>query len=73
MRDEVAGTTILVNMSGRGQGRQPDDGRSRIMTGAVETALRARIDAGGAWFLRHGRVYDWLDTVRAVAAAGADD
>ena len=45
------------------------------MTGAVETALRARIDAGGKClvpYITGGLGDDWLDTVRAVAAAGAD-
>ena len=45
------------------------------MTGAVETALRARIDAGGKCLVPYvtgGLGDDWLDTVRAVAAAGAD-
>ena len=45
------------------------------MTGAVETALRARIDAGGKClvpYITGGLGDDWLDTVRAVAAAGAE-
>ena len=40
------------------------------MTGAVETALRARIDAGGKCLVPYvtgGLGDDWLDTVRAVA------
>lgn len=45
------------------------------MSGAIETALRSRIDAGGKCLVPYvtgGLGDDWLDTVRAVAAAGAD-
>lgn len=45
------------------------------MTGALETALRARRDAGGKClvpYLTGGLGDDWLETVQAVADAGAD-
>lgn len=45
------------------------------MTGAIETALRARRDAGGKClvpYLSGGLGDDWVQTLRAVAAAGAD-
>ncbi len=45
------------------------------MTGVLEAALRSRRDAGGAClvpYLTGGLGDDWIETVRAVAAAGAD-
>ena len=45
------------------------------MTGALETALRARRDAGGKClvpYLTGGLGPDWLETMQAVAVAGAD-
>ncbi len=45
------------------------------MIGSVEQALRARRDAGGSCLVPYvtgGLGDDWLDTARAVAAAGAD-
>lgn len=45
------------------------------MTGALETALRARIDGGGKClvpYLTGGLGDDWLETMQAVADAGAD-
>ncbi|MEM8707352.1 MAG: tryptophan synthase subunit alpha [Actinomycetota bacterium] len=45
------------------------------MSGAIEAALRSRIDGGGKCLVPYvtgGLGDDWLDTVRAVAAAGAD-
>ena len=45
------------------------------MTGALETALRGRRDGGGKClvpYLTGGLGDDWLDTLRAVADAGAD-
>jgi len=45
------------------------------MTGALEAALRNRLDGGGKClvpYLTGGLGDDWLDTVRAVADAGAD-
>ena len=47
----------------------------RAEPGAVETALRARRAAGGSClvpYLTGGLGDDWVETVRAVAAAGAD-
>ena len=46
------------------------------MTGAVETALRARIDAGGKCLVPYvtgGLGDDWLDTVRALPQRGRCD
>ena len=45
------------------------------MSGALETALRSRRDGGRKClvpYLTGGLGDDWLDTVRAVADAGAD-
>jgi tryptophan synthase alpha chain len=45
------------------------------MTGALETALRARRESGGKClvpYLTGGLGDDWLETMQAVAAAGAD-
>jgi tryptophan synthase alpha chain len=45
------------------------------MTGAFEAALRARRDAGGKCLVPYvtgGLGTDWVETLRAVAAAGAD-
>lgn len=45
------------------------------MSGALETALRDRIDSGGKClvpYLTGGLGDDWLETMQAVAAAGAD-
>ncbi|MEQ8841342.1 MAG: tryptophan synthase subunit alpha [Acidimicrobiales bacterium] len=45
------------------------------MSGAIETALRARLDAGGKCLVPYvtgGLGDDWLETMQAVAAAGAD-
>jgi tryptophan synthase alpha chain len=45
------------------------------MTGALEAALRQRLDGGGKCLVPYvtgGLGDDWLDTVRAVADAGAD-
>ena len=45
------------------------------MNGAIETALRTRRDAGGKClvpYLTGGLGDDWLETVMAVADAGAD-
>ena len=45
------------------------------LTGPVETALRARRDGGGKClvpYLTGGLGDDWVETIRAVAAAGAD-
>ncbi len=44
-------------------------------TGPLEAALRARRDAGGKClvpYLTGGLGGDWVETIRAVAAAGAD-
>ena len=44
-------------------------------TGRLETSLRARRDSGGKClvpYLTGGLGHDWLQTVAAVAAAGAD-
>lgn len=46
-----------------------------MTTGALEQALRARRDAGGKLLVPYvtgGLGPDWLDVVRAIAAAGAD-
>ncbi len=51
-----------------------EDGSSRVI-GPVEAALRARRDGGGKClvvYVTGGLGDDWLDTARAVAAAGAD-
>ena len=48
---------------------------SRRPPGPVEAALRDRRDAGGKCLVAYatgGLGEDWLDTVRAIAAAGAD-
>ena len=45
------------------------------LPGPVEAALRDRRDAGGKCLVAYatgGLGEDWLDTVRAIAAAGAD-
>ena len=45
------------------------------MTGAIETALRARRDGGGKClvpYITGGLGDDWVQTLQAVAAAGAD-
>ena len=45
------------------------------MTGALETALRTRREAGGKSlvpYLTGGLGDDWLETIQAVADAGAD-
>ena len=46
-----------------------------MTAGALEQALRARRDGGGKLLVPYvtgGLGHDWLDVVRAIAAAGAD-